>query len=109
DDEPLVAQSAVECVEAEPRMVGKVERSDDKALHLRVEVGAKSKRGHSVDQHVVIAPVTRAARHHASFLLELLQGLLERKNGMRGRGIAKLAVLFQSLELIEQVEAETAR
>ena len=57
----------------------------------------------------MVSPVARPSSRDTAFVLQFFHRLLEGEDRMRWRRVAELAVFVESLELIEQIEAETAR
>src|SRR6266496_6437109 len=108
NDESSLAEPPIEVLEAEIRHVGKVERSDDIALNLWPKKRAKPDPFHPLDEHLVVAPVARGTAGDAALLLQFLQSLGKGQQGMSGRGVAELAVLFEPIPLAEQVETQAA-
>ena len=56
----------------------------------------------------MIALVASGASGDTALGIEFIEGLLEGQDAMGGRGVAKLTVLLESLELAQQVEAQAA-
>ena len=57
----------------------------------------------------MVSLVARCAPSDAPFLIKLLQSLFEGEDGVCGRRVAELSVLFEAFELVDQVKAETPR
>src|SRR2546429_584827 len=109
NDKALVAEQPVKSVEGERVSVRIVKRGDDGTLDRRIEIRTKAELFHPLHQRLLVPPVTLAAFRDAAFVLQFLHRLLEGEERMRRGRVAELAVLVEPLELIEQVEAETAR
>src|SRR5262249_8952933 len=109
DDEPFVAEAAIEIHEGEFWIGGIVKRGDDVALDFGREIGAESELAHSLEEGAMVSLVTRGTSGNAAFQFEFLQRLGESENGMGGGRIAKLAGFFHVFGLREEIKAEAAR
>src|SRR5690349_3691917 len=86
-----------------------MESGDDEALHCRGEKWTEPQFRQSGVEQLVVCPVASPARRHASLPLKFLQRLIKGQNGVSRRGIAKLAVTIEALELLQQIQAQAPR
>src|SRR5207245_3990903 len=95
NDKGLLRQTTVKLLKAEPGIGWKMERGDDVALDLWLEIDLKTKPFHSLHQCPVIGHISSSPGGDAALQLQFAQSLRKGEDRVRRRCVSELAVFLE--------------